>query len=197
MAEHAPPQVAIIGAGYWGRNIARNLAELGALAAVVDTNPATAAEVSAATGAPPRDLEEVLDDPSIMGVAIASRAELHYSLADRALRAGKHVFVEKPLVLEETEADHLIALAESSDRTLMVGHLLRYHPIFERLLDLVGSEEYGPLRYAYSDRISLGKIRTEENVLWSFAPHDISMVLALSGEEPRFRHRARRRLYQS
>ncbi len=180
----AQPCVAIVGAGHWGRNIARNLAEIGALAAVVDTNPATAAEASSATGAPVRGLDGVLEDPSIAGVAIASSASTHYLIADRALKAGKHVFVEKPLVLDEEEADRLISLAASSNLILMVGHLLRYHPVFERLLELVRSGDYGPLRYVYSDRMSLGKIRTEENVLWSFAPHDISMVLALTGDEP-------------
>lgn len=184
MTEYARPSVAIVGTGYWGRNIARNLAELGALAAIVDTDAAKAIDVSSATGAPVRDLESVLHDRSIEGVVIASRAETHFTIAERTLIAGKHTFVEKPLVLNEQQADRLIALADDADRVLMVGHLLRYHPVFERLLEAVHSGAYGALRYVYSDRMSLGKIRTEEDVLWSFAPHDISMVLALTGQEP-------------
>lgn len=178
------PQVAVVGVGYWGKNLARNFAELGALAAVVDNHPATAADVAAACNVSARSFDEVLSDAEIDGVAIATRAETHHQLASRALEAGKDVFVEKPLVLDASEADALISQAEGLGRVLMVGHLLRYHPIFERMLELVGSGKFGGLRYVASERLSLGKIRTEEDVLWSFAPHDISMVLALAGEAP-------------
>lgn len=177
-------KVVVIGVGYWGRNLARTFAELGALGAVVDANAKAAQEISERTGAPARDLEDVLADNAISGVAIATRAETHYALAKRALASGKHVFVEKPLVLDEGQAEALIRQASEADRVLMVGHLLRHHPAFRRMLEIVRSGEYGPLRYVCSDRLSLGKIRTEENVLWSFAPHDISMILALTGEEP-------------
>ncbi len=177
-------QVAVVGVGYWGKNIARSFAELGALGAIVDTNAAIAEPVAAQTGAPIRPLDDVLADPAIAGIAIATRAETHYALASLALAAGKHVFVEKPLVLDEGEADRLIAQANDAGRVLMVGHLLRYHPLFRRMLEIIRSGEHGALRYVYSDRMSLGKIRTEEDVLWSFAPHDISMVLAIAGAEP-------------
>lgn len=176
--------IAVVGVGYWGRNLARNFAELGALGAVVDANESIAAEVADSTGSAVRSFYDVLADPAISGVVIATRAETHCEIAAAALRAGKHVFVEKPLVLEEADADPLIALAAERGRVLMVGHLLRYHPVFRRMLEIVGSGEFGRLRYIHSDRMSLGKIRIEENVLWSFAPHDISMVLALAGEEP-------------
>lgn len=174
----------MVGVGYWGKNLARNFAELGALGAVVDSNTAVAEAVSLQTGAAIRAFDDVLADPAINGVVIATRAETHFQLAKRALTAGKHVFVEKPLVLDEDEAEQLIAHAASVGRVLMVGHLLRYHPIFCRMLEIVQSGEYGRLRYVYSDRLSLGKIRTEEDVLWSFAPHDLSMVLALANAEP-------------
>jgi predicted dehydrogenase len=177
-------QVAVIGVGYWGRNIARSFAELGALGAIVDSDPATANSVAELTGAAICTLDAVLSDPAISGIAIATRAETHFALAQKALAAGKHVFVEKPLVLDQGEADLLIAQSSAAGLTLMVGHLLRYHPLFRRMLEIVQSGQYGALRYVYSDRMSLGKIRTEENVLWSFAPHDVSMVLALAGEEP-------------
>lgn len=178
------PQIAQIGCGYWGRNLARNFAELGVLGAVVDGDPETAARMSAATAAPVRSIDEVLADSSIDGVALATPAVSHASLALRALASGKHVFVEKPLALDPADARQVIAAASASGRVLMVGHLLRYHPIFIALQNLIGQGVLGQLRYVYSNRLSLGKFRTEEDVLWSFAPHDLSMVLALAGEVP-------------
>jgi predicted dehydrogenase len=176
--------VAVIGVGYWGQNIARSFSRLGLLDAIVEENPAQAKTVSSALDCPVLELDLVLSDPAITGIAIATRAETHFELARQALSAGKHVFVEKPLVLKETDADRLIELAQSVGRVLMVGHLLRYHPLFRRMLEIVKSGDHGRLRHVSSDRMSLGKIRTEENVLWSFAPHDVSMVLALAGAEP-------------
>ena len=129
-------------------------------------------------------LHEALGREDIGGVVIATPAETHYRLAREALLAGKHVYVEKPLVLDEQEGEDLIALAGDKDLTLMVGHLLQYHPVFERLKDLVAGGDLGRINYIYSHRLNLGKIRREENILWSFAPHDISMILALAGEEP-------------
>jgi predicted dehydrogenase len=177
--------VAVIGVGYWGQNIARSFSRLGCLAAIVDANRDQAKNVSDALNCPIRTFDQVLSDPAIAGVAIATRAETHFDLAKQALAAGKHVFVEKPLVLNEAEADQLIEQAQSAGRVLMVGHLLRYHPLFRKMLEIVTSGDHGALRHVSSDRMSLGKIRTEENVLWSFAPHDVSMVLALAGAEPR------------
>jgi UDP-2-acetamido-3-amino-2,3-dideoxy-glucuronate N-acetyltransferase len=127
---------------------------------------------------------DVINRGDIDGVVIATPAETHYTLAREALTAGKHVYVEKPLVLHEDEAASLIHIAESARRKLMVGHLLQYHPAFVRLKELVKSGELGKINYIYSQRLNLGKIRREENILWSFAPHDISMILALAGEEP-------------
>lgn len=176
--------IAHVGYGYWGRNIARNLAELGVLAAIVDPSPTAAEEGAAKLGCKVATFDEVIADPSIDGVSIASPAELHYRLARQALDAGKHVFVEKPLALEMSEAEELCRLAEERGLVLMVGHLLQYHPVYLRLREMVEAGELGDIRYAYSNRLSLGKFRTEENVLWSFAPHDISMLLGLITEAP-------------
>lgn len=178
------PGVAVIGCGYWGRNLVRNFAEHGALRAVCDDSPQVAAEQSAKHGAPVRGIDQILSDGTIAAVAIATPAVTHAALAARALAAGKHVFVEKPIALELRAAEELKAQAERAGRVLMVGHLLRYHPVFIRLHEFVRAGRIGRLRHLYSHRLNLGKVRREENILWSFAPHDISMILALVGSEP-------------
>jgi predicted dehydrogenase len=182
--QKSPISIALVGGGYWGRNLGRNFAELGALGAIVDTNPETAGALSAATGAPVRTFADVLADPAIKGVAIATPAPTHAQVASQAIGAGKHVFVEKPISLTLEDADRLIALADSAKRVLMVGHLLRYHPHFIALKRQVEAGAVGRPLYMHSNRLSLGKVRTEENVLWSFAPHDVSMLLAIAGEQP-------------
>jgi UDP-2-acetamido-3-amino-2,3-dideoxy-glucuronate N-acetyltransferase len=121
----------------------------------------------------------------IRGIVIATPAERHAALAEAALRAGKDVFVEKPLALKVSEAEALCRLAADERRVLMVGHLIRYHPAFEKLTELCRSGTLGKIQYIYSHRLNLGKIRTEENILWSFAPHDISMILGLLDEIPK------------
>ncbi len=178
------PRVAVLGVGHWGKNLVRNFAELGALVAVVDPDVAAAAALVGTHGGAVMDLDAVLADPEINAVAIAAPAPLHHDLARRALGAGKHVFVEKPVALTLAEAEDLVAASARTGLTLMVGHLLHYHPVFEALKSLVAAGDLGRVRYIYSNRLSLGKIRREEDVLWSFAPHDISMILALAGEEP-------------
>lgn len=177
-------KVAHVGCGYWGRNLVRNFSELGALAAVVDGHAPTREAMTKTYGVPARDLTDVLADGSIGAISIATPAETHAEVALAALANGKHVFVEKPLALTLGDCDRMIEAADRSGRVLMVGHLLQYHPIFTAFLEHVRSGLIGSLRYVYSNRLSLGKFRTEENVLWSFAPHDISMVLALAGAEP-------------
>lgn len=179
-----PPRVAQIGVGHWGRNLARNFAQLGALAAVVDPSPETARREAEANRAAARSLEEVLRDPSIHGVAIAAPAELHAELAMKAFAAGKHVFVEKPLALTLDDSRAMCDAAARAGKALMVGHLLQYHPAFIRLMELVREGAIGGVRYAYSNRLSLGKLRIEENALWSFAPHDLSMLLTIMGDRP-------------
>ncbi len=184
MSDRQSTKVAVVGAGYWGRNLVRNFAELGALAAICDPDGQAAEALAARHGSTVAAFDTVLQDKSIAGVAIAAPAVLHASLARRALEAGKHVFVEKPLALKVDEAENLCALAEERDRRLMVGHLLQYHPAFIKLRELVRDGALGRLQYVYSNRLNLGKVRREEDILWSFAPHDLSMILSLVGQEP-------------
>lgn len=182
-ADTGPGTVAVVGAGHWGKNLVRNFAELGALRAVVDRDLSVAETLANKHNVPVRSFTEVLHD-EISGIAIAAPAELHYDLAHEALMAGKHVFVEKPLALRVEDASTLCELAAARGLILMVGHLLQYHPAFQKLQDLSRAGELGRLQYLYSNRLNLGKFRREENILWSFAPHDISMILALVGEMP-------------
>src|SRR5262245_60201721 len=178
------PKIAAVGAGYWGKNIIRNFATLNALAAIVDQDEATAQALCSEHGGTVATFEDVLANASIAAVAIATPAALHHKLAKAALEAGKHVFVEKPLALTLGDAEELVTIAERLDRRLMVGHLLQYHPAFLKLKELVREGRLGRLQYLYSNRLNLGKIRREEDILWSFAPHDLSMILSLVGHEP-------------
>jgi UDP-2-acetamido-3-amino-2,3-dideoxy-glucuronate N-acetyltransferase len=178
--------VAVIGTGYWGRNLVRNHHDLGYLRAVCDEN---ATNLSAIAAQYPnvksyRHVDEVLAAPGIDAVVIATPAATHAQIVALALDAGKHVFVEKPLCLDVGEAKVLAARADQLNRVLMVGHLLLYHPAFVALKAALDGGDLGRLRYIYSNRLSLGKIRREENALWSFAPHDISMILSLVGSLP-------------
>jgi UDP-2-acetamido-3-amino-2,3-dideoxy-glucuronate N-acetyltransferase len=179
-------RVAVVGVGYWGKNLARNFAQLGVLHTVCDGHGPTLDKIAAqhrpvrAT----RRYEDVLEEPEIAGVVLATPAARHYEHARAALLAGKDVFVEKPLALNEADGRALLDLARERGRILMVGHVLEYHPAVRLLMDLVERGELGALRYVYSNRLNLGKVRTEENILWSFAPHDISIILSLLGTDP-------------
>jgi predicted dehydrogenase/acetyltransferase-like isoleucine patch superfamily enzyme len=177
-------RVGVVGCGQWGRNHVRTLAELGALASVTDPDAVRAGELAAEHGVPVLDLDEMLLDPGIDAVVIAAPAADHASLALRVIGAGKDVLVEKPLALTVESAEEVVSKAAVEDRILMVGHLLQYHPAFRELQRLVDDGALGQLRYLYSHRLNLGRFRREENSLWSFAPHDLSMLLALVGEEP-------------
>src|SRR5579859_1223665 len=179
------PQLALIVAGYWGKNLARNFNALGALRtlcdssqAILDSYGADYSEVQRAT-----EFRDVLADKAITQVAIAAPAILHYQLANAALEAGKDVFVEKPICLDLAEARSLVKLAAAKQRVLMVGHLLQHHPLVQELHLLLARGELGKLQYITSNRLNLGKIRREENALWSFAPHDISVILSLAGNQ--------------
>lgn len=176
--------IAVVGCGYWGKNLVRNMAEIGALAAVVDSNAAQAEAMGRQHGAPARTWAEILKDTTITGVVLAVPAPLHYETAKEALEAGKHVFVEKPLALEPKHGEELCALAEQKGRILMVGHILQYHAAFIEMRRWVSEGKIGQVKYVYSHRLNLGKVRTHENCWWSFAPHDVSMVLSLAGEVP-------------
>lgn len=177
-------RAAVIGCGGWGKNIVKNVAALDALVAISDAFPATAATISAEYGVPAMTVDEIAANPDIDAVYIAVPAELHFLVAKQMLEADKHVYVEKPLALSVKDGEFLAKLAEKVGKTLMIGHLLQYHPVFRTLLKLVREGVLGNIRYIYSNRLSTGKLRTEEDVLWSFAPHDISMVIALAGRTP-------------
>lgn len=176
--------IAVIGCGYWGKNLVRNMAELGVLAAVADAYAPNAEAQSKLHKVPVKSVDEVATDASITGVVIAAPAAQHAPLATQMLNAGKHVFIEKPIALTVSDAEALEKLGAEKQRVVMVGHLLHYHPAYMKLKEMVAGGELGAVQYVYSNRLNLGKFRTEENALWSFAPHDISMVLGLFGEAP-------------
>ena len=179
-------QIAVLGCGAWGANIVRTANALGSLRAVVDPTPT--GRTKAAQIAPDVNvydsIEPVLADSAVIGVMIATPAETHYALALKAIDAGKDVFVEKPLTIDVDEARDLVTRADAAGRILMVGHLLEYHPAIVKLQQLIAANELGKIRYVTSNRLNLGKIRTEENALWSFAPHNISVILRLVGAMP-------------
>jgi UDP-2-acetamido-3-amino-2,3-dideoxy-glucuronate N-acetyltransferase len=179
-------KIACIGGGYWGKNLIRNFNDLGALSLVCEVDTGTREQLKLKYPAArfTDAIDQVLSDPDISAVAIATPAATHGELVQRALLADKDVFVEKPLCLSIEEGQKLVALAAQRNRVLMVGHLLWYHPAVLKLKKLVEDGELGRIQYIYSNRLNLGKIRREENILWSFAPHDISVILGLVGEMP-------------
>jgi len=177
--------IAVVGCGYWGKNLVRNFAELGVLHTICDIDPKVVKQF--VSRYPEANMEAeyqaVLQNKEIKGVVIATPAVLHYSMAREALLAGKDVFVEKPMALGVEEGKELVRLAEEESRVLLVGHLLEYHPAVAKLKELVDKGELGRIQYIYSNRLNLGRFRTEENILWSFAPHDIAVILLLLGGE--------------
>ena len=179
------PRIAVVGAGYWGKNLVRNFHALNVLETVCDLNDETLDRVRQEFHvATTRDYDAVLGDPIVDAVVIAAPAAQHFQLASRALNAGKHVFVEKPLAVGVQEGRELVKLADEHGLALMVGHILEYHPAVVELKRLVQQGELGKIQYIYSSRLNLGKLRTEENILWSFAPHDISVILQMLNEAP-------------
>jgi len=178
--------IAVVGAGYWGKNLVRNFSQLGVLKTVCDAEPQTRQQIPKdyPDVAVADDFGSILNDPDIQGAVIAAPAAQHFQLARAALHAGKHVFVEKPLSLTYNDGDALVRLAAEQGRVLFVGHILNYHPAVIQMKAMINEGKIGRLQYIYSRRLSLGKIRREENILWSFAPHDISVVLSIVGEEP-------------
>ncbi len=178
--------IAHIGLGYWGKNILRNLSEMNVLHSACDSdmdvisdNKKEFPNVCFTTS-----VEDILKNPEIKAVTIASPAVTHYNIVKDSILAGKDVFVEKPLALTVREGEELIKLAQEKNRVLMVGHILQYHPALIKLKELISKSELGKVQYIYSNRLNIGKLRVEENILWSFAPHDISAILMLLDAEP-------------
>jgi predicted dehydrogenase len=183
-----PVQVGVVGLGYWGPNLARNFDRLPetALRWICDGSDQSRARWAPhfpnarASG----DLEELLADPELDAVVIATPVPTHAGLAQRVMEGGKHCFVEKPVAQSVADAEAVAATAEETGRVLMVGHLLEYHPGVEKLKQIADSGDLGELHYLYSNRLNLGKLRADENALWSLGAHDVSVVLLLAGEEP-------------
>lgn len=181
-------EVAVVGVGGWGKNLARNYYQLpeANLRYICDLDPDKQENMRQqypgveTTGS----FDDVLADPDLNAVVIATTGPTHYKLALQALEADKDVYVEKPFVMEVDQARELTELAENNDRVLMVGHLLEYHPVVTRLKSMIGSGELGDVYYIYSQRLNLGTVREDENALWNFAPHDISSILYLLDKEP-------------
>ncbi|MGZ3493879.1 MAG: Gfo/Idh/MocA family protein [Thermodesulfobacteriota bacterium] len=180
--------VAVVGAGAWGKNHIRVFSEIPnvRLRYVCDQDPSKLRSLQKTypQAKMVEDLKPVLQDPEVRGVVVASSALSHYSLSKEILEADKDVLVEKPMALSAKDAEEMIEISERRKRILMVGHLLIYHPVVDRLKDMVGSGELGKIYYIYTQRVNLGVIRQDENALLSFAPHDVSVILYLLEEEP-------------
>jgi predicted dehydrogenase len=182
----AQPTVAVLGCGYWGQNLVRNFYQIGALRLVCD--PAEGGRTRAGQIAPGVEIcssfDAVFARKDIQAVVLATPAETHHPLTLRALKAGFDVLVEKPLALNFQEGIEMRRAAEEHQRILMVGHLLEYHPAILKLRELISARALGKVNYIYSNRLNFGKVRIEENALWSFAPHDVAVVLRLFGSMP-------------
>jgi len=176
--------IAVIGCGHWGKNLVRNFSELGALGAICDPDNVLADKFSELYQVKSLSFSEIISSENIQGIVLAVPAPLHAEMAIKAMDAGKHVYVEKPLAMNDKEASQMIKKSDKMNVKLMVGHLLQYHPVFIKAREIANSGELGTLNYIYSNRLSFGKIRTEEDVIWSFAPHDISMILSLTNKKP-------------
>jgi predicted dehydrogenase len=181
-------RIGVVGLGYWGPNLARNFDRLpdSELAWICDASVETRERWGRVF---PRarvagELDELLADDALDAVVVATNVSTHAELARRVLAAGKHCFVEKPLAQSVEDAEAVVDAAREAGCVLMVGHLLEYHPGVERLKDLIDSGELGDVRYVYSERLNLGKLRADENALWSLGAHDVSVILRLAGEEP-------------
>lgn len=179
-------RVAVVGVGYWGKNLARNFYELGTLEALCDADRSVAENCERNYKGVRfcAEFSDVLSDPAVDAVVLATPAVTHFEMARAVLDAGKDVLVEKPLCTDVKDGEQLVELAKTNRRILMVGHILRYHPAIVKLQQLIQDGVLGKIDYLYSNRLNIGKIRTEENILWSFAPHDISVMLSLLNEMP-------------
>lgn len=176
------PRVAVVGCGAWGKNLVRNFAELGVLAAVCDEDHEKAQALASQYNVASLSEQEILSHPALDAIILATHAPFHESQAEAALKAGKHVYVEKPIALSVAGAQKLCFLAKTHQRILMVGHILNYHPAFTAIKDRLS--ELGPLKHIYANRLGLGRVRRQESVIWDLACHDISLILALAQSMP-------------
>jgi predicted dehydrogenase len=183
-----PTRVGIVGLGYWGPNLARNFAAIAGCEVTWLCDASEQARARLASTLPQAratdDLERLLEDAELDAVVLATPVPSHAELAARVARAGKHCFVEKPLATSVADAQEAVAAAREAGKVLMVGHLLEYHPAVDRLKELLDAGELGELYYLYGNRLNLGKLRADENALWSLGAHDVSVILRLIGEEP-------------
>jgi predicted dehydrogenase len=186
--EREPIRVGVVGLGYWGPNLARNFAAIAGCELTWLCDASSEAREKLAPSFPgartTADLDDLLGDSELDAVVLATPVPTHAELAVRVAQAGKHCFVEKPLATTAADAEQAVAAAERAGRILMVGHLLEYHPAVDRLKGLLDEGQLGELYYVYGNRLNLGKLRAEENALWSLGAHDVSVVLRLIGEEP-------------
>jgi predicted dehydrogenase len=178
--------VGVVGLNYWGPNLVRNFDDLAQLTWLCDIDVERLTQLGARHPAArtTANHREMLDDPELDAVVIATPVPTHYELAKEALEAGKHVFVEKPPAMLASEMDELVALAAANDRVLMPGHLLLYHPGVLKLKELIDRGELGDVLCVYGNRVNLGIVRANENALWSLGVHDLSVILYLVDEEP-------------
>jgi predicted dehydrogenase len=181
-----PVRTAVVGCGYWGKNLVRNFHRLSDLRLCCDSSDRVRVSISAAYPdvQVTAEYHVVLADPAVQAVILATPAAFHAVMVLQALKAGKHVFVEKPLALNAADARAMVEAAVEAERILMVGHLLEYHPAINYIKSMIDSGDLGDVYYLYSQRLNLGKVRSDENALWSLAPHDVSVALYLLGEEP-------------
>jgi predicted dehydrogenase len=181
-------RIGVVGLGYWGPNLARNVEKLpGAQLAYccdLDEKNLDKARDMFPRATVTDDLDAVLADSGLDAVIVATSVPTHYALGKRVLEAGKHAFIEKPMALKAVDAEDLVATAEAQGKQLMVGHLLEYHPGVRKVKELLDAGELGRIFYVYANRLNLGKVRPDENALWSLGPHDISVINFLTGEEP-------------
>jgi predicted dehydrogenase len=187
-SEQQPVRVGVVGLGYWGPNLARNLAAIPGCELTWLCDASAQAREKLARSFPSAhatgELDELLGDGELDAIVLATPVPTHAELAVAVLEAGKHCFVEKPLATNAADAERAVAAGEGAGRVLMVGHLLEYHPAVARLKELIDGEELGGLYYIYGNRLNLGKLRADENALWSLGAHDVSVALHLIGEEP-------------
>jgi UDP-2-acetamido-3-amino-2,3-dideoxy-glucuronate N-acetyltransferase len=176
--------ICVVGCGHWGKNLARNFFELGSLHSICEENQEIATKLKHEFKVENKSFKDALEDPKIAGIVLSVPAPLHAKMAIMAINKNKHVYIEKPLAINLLEAENIVQASKNSNSRIMVGHLLQYHPAFIKLKEIVSNKTLGELKFISSRRMSMGKVRSYEDVIWSFAPHDISMILSLFSDEP-------------